>query len=45
MAHLIIIPKTRKNAKNFEILHPEGTLVQILTKKGLNLSLVEQILP
>jgi hypothetical protein len=40
MALLILFwgPKTRKNTKNVEIVHPRGTLVQILTKKESNLS-------
>jgi hypothetical protein len=35
MALLLLFwgPKTRKNTKKFEIVHPKGTLVQILTEK------------
>jgi hypothetical protein len=38
-------PKTRKKNTKIEIVHPKGIFVQILTKKGLNMSLVKQISP
>jgi hypothetical protein len=45
MALLVIILGSKNKEKNYEILHPKGTPVQILTKKGLNLSFVKQISP